>query len=161
MDRRFESIVKLDFSFDNSERYKVPCVFICLRSDPFKLAKCLKSADVRCDEKEFLRVRLASKWRLLLWIPGHVPFGTRIGSNVETTLSWTSNIPRYFYFALHCVLVLFVLSSNGDVKLLIEIRHFSLVEYNILKSERINNMDHTRVICIEPSSVIRDILTLT
>ena len=50
---------------------------------------------------------LANIWRLLLRIPGSVPFGTCICSNIETIFSWAcyvfgfwiSNIPRYFYFA--------------------------------------------------------------
>ena len=42
------------------------------------------------------RVRLANKGRLLLWTPGLVPFGTCIGSNVETILAWTCHVYRPF-----------------------------------------------------------------
>ena len=44
------------------------------------------------------RVRLANRGRLLLRIPGPVPFGTCICSNVETILSWTCHVCGPFEF---------------------------------------------------------------
>ena len=60
--------------------------------------------------EHFQRVRHVNRGRFLLRTPGPVPFGTCIGSNVETIFSWyelvffadiwVSNIPRYFCFYL-------------------------------------------------------------
>ena len=44
------------------------------------------------------RMRLANRGRLLLRMPGPVPFGTCICSNVETILSWTCHVYGPFEF---------------------------------------------------------------
>ena len=59
------------------------------------------------------RVRLANRGRLLLRIPGPVPFGTCICSNVETILSWTCHVYGPFEFR----------TSLGTSILLVIFRH--------------------------------------
>ena len=95
----------------------------------------------------FCLLRYSQLFNILLRKPGYVPFWTCICSNVETILSWASQVSRVW--VLNILRYFFFFFCLGVPR-----RDFCLDGIHHYISDWINNMKHMRISGIEPSSEI-------